>query len=81
MRSYLILKAKAERFALDPEIQGLLAELHADPQGAARWLGPYDRSRAQALQAHAFDRAALGARGLRYEKLDQLTMELLLGVR
>jgi xylose isomerase len=34
-----------------------------------------------ALKDHNFARAALGARGLPYERLDQLTVELLLGVR
>ena len=28
-----------------------------------------------------FDRVGLGERGLKYERLDQLTVELLLGVR
>jgi xylose isomerase len=32
MRTYLILKEKAERFNADPEIQGLLAEIHADDE-------------------------------------------------
>ena len=36
---------------------------------------------ADALKGHSFDRKALGARGLGYEKLDQLTIEVLLGVR
>jgi len=33
------------------------------------------------LLAHDFDRAALPAKGLAYERLDQLTMEILLGAR
>jgi xylose isomerase len=33
------------------------------------------------LKARTFDRVALGARGLSYERLDQLTVDLLLGVR
>jgi hypothetical protein len=36
--------------------------------------------KAAALQAATFDRAALGGRRLGYEWLDQLTVELLLGV-
>jgi xylose isomerase len=35
----------------------------------------------EALLAQNFDRVALAAKGLAYEKLDQLTMEVLLGVR
>jgi xylose isomerase len=33
------------------------------------------------LLAEQFDRGAISAKGLGYEKLDQLTMEVLLGVR
>ena len=33
------------------------------------------------LLGHAFDRARLSGRGLKYERLDQLTVEVLLGVR
>jgi xylose isomerase len=43
--------------------------------------GTYSAEKASALKAASFDRAALGARGLAYERLDQLTVELLLGVR
>ena len=34
-----------------------------------------------ALKAQAFDRAAISRRGLKYERLDQLVVELLLGAR
>ncbi|HYF62499.1 MAG TPA: xylose isomerase [Herpetosiphonaceae bacterium] len=81
MRTYLILKEKARRWNADAEIQALLAEINAGDGGAPDWSGGYSPDRAAALKAHAFDRAALGARGLPYERLDQLTVELLLGVR
>jgi xylose isomerase len=77
MRTYLILKEKARRWNADPEIQALLAEINAGDQGPV----VYSREHADTLKARAFDRAALGARGLAYERLDQLTIELLLGVR
>ena len=44
-------------------------------------MGAYSRATADALKGYAFDRKALGARGLMYERLDQLTVELILGVR
>ncbi|MFP4394474.1 MAG: xylose isomerase [Anaerolineales bacterium] len=81
MRTYLILKEKAARFNADDEIQALLAEINADRSDASRYLTPYSAEAATALKAHTFDRAAIAARGLGYEKLDQLTNELLLGVR
>jgi xylose isomerase len=43
--------------------------------------GLYKAEKATALKAHTFDRTALGARGMKYERLDPLTVELLLGVR
>lgn len=81
MRTYLILKEKAERFNGDPEIQALLAEINADEGAMAPYQGAYTAAKAAALKAHSFDRPALGARGLPYEHLDQLTVELLMGVR
>ena len=81
MRTYLILKEKAERFKADPEIQGLLAEIQADDGSMDEFKGAYTPERAAALKAFSFDRQALGARGMKYEKLDQLVNELLLGVR
>jgi xylose isomerase len=80
MRTYLILKEKARRFNADPEIQALLDEIRADEPGLAAWSN-YTREKADGLKALAFDRVALGKRGLHVERLDQLTIELLLGVR
>jgi xylose isomerase len=81
MRTYLILKEKAEQFAADAEIQGLLAEIHADDGSMDAFKGAYSPQKAAALKAYQFDRAALGRRGMKYERLDQLVNELLLGVR
>ena len=58
MRTYLILKEKARRFAEDAEIQGLLSQIHAQDAD----FEPYSRESAQALSARDFDRQALGAR-------------------
>lgn len=81
MRTYLILKEKAARFNADPEIQGLLKEINGDDGSLSYLKGGYSKETAARLRAEKFDRAALGARGFPYEKLDQLTIELLLGVR
>jgi xylose isomerase len=81
MRTYLILKDKAERFAADSEIQALLAEIRAQAAGYEYLTGGYSKATAQKLRGESFDRAAMGARDLPYERLDQLTVELLLGVR
>jgi xylose isomerase len=81
MRTYLILKEKAARWNADPEIQALLQEINHDDGSMAAFQGTYTAAKAAALKAHVFDRQALGRRGLMYERLDQLTVEVLLGVR
>src|SRR5262249_37358688 len=80
MRTYTLLKERAERWRADPEIQALVAELAAGDEPDWAGLG-YSAKRAEDLNRRTFDRAALGARGLAYERLDQLTMEILLGAR
>ncbi|MEZ5319345.1 MAG: xylose isomerase [Vicinamibacterales bacterium] len=80
MRTYLILKDKARQFDEDREIQALLTEIRAG-DGAEAPPSAYSRAAADALLARPFDRAAMAARRLPYERLDQLTIELLLGLR
>jgi xylose isomerase len=80
MRTYLILKEKAVRFNADPEIQGLLGELRS--RGAEKGLRiKFNKAHAEELKNKSFDLEAIRKQGYAYEKLDQLTMELLLGVR
>ncbi|MEN9934238.1 MAG: hypothetical protein RLZZ387_817 [Chloroflexota bacterium] len=81
MRTYLVLKEKARQFNADADIQGLLAEINADDGSTSQFTGAYSKEKASALKAASFDRNALGARGLAYEKLDQLVFDLLMGVR
>jgi xylose isomerase len=81
MRSYLILKEKAQRFNADAEIQGLLRQIRARDEGLEATMRAYSRENAKKLRDLSVDRPALGARGCGYEKLDQLTIEVLLGVR
>lgn len=81
MRTYLVLKEKAEQFNQDAEIQALLAEINASDPAMAPFEGRYSREKALALKAYTFDVPAMASRGLQYERLDQLTVDLLLGVR
>jgi xylose isomerase len=81
MRTYLVLKEKAAQFNADPQIQALLAEINADDGTMEPYLGAYSPARADALRAHQFDRQSISGRGLKYERLDQLTIDLLLGAR
>jgi xylose isomerase len=73
MRSYLILKEKVQRFNADKEIQDILKELNADSKAA---LPPHD----QLLKTN-FDLNQLSRKKLHHERLDQLTQEIILGVR
>jgi xylose isomerase len=81
MRTYLILKEKAAQFNQDAEIQALLAEINDTNHGLSGLSGKYSPEKAAAIKAQAFDRKAIAARGLKYERLDQLTVEVLMGVR
>jgi xylose isomerase len=75
MRTYLILKEKAARWNADPEIQALVRDIGAAADADTAAPAPSTPG------GVPFDRAALAAVRLPYERLDQLTMDLLLGVR
>ena len=73
MRTYLILKEKAKRWGNHAGIQAILAEI--EETNRSNGLGDFD-----SLLSQDFDRKALASKGLQYEKLDQLTMDILFGV-
>jgi xylose isomerase len=79
MRTYLILAEKVQKFNADAEIQGIINELNGGGDSMAA--AGFSKEAAQNLKAHNFDVMALTNRPLPYEKLDQLTVEVLLGVR
>ncbi|MFT3746485.1 MAG: xylose isomerase [Pyrinomonadaceae bacterium] len=72
MRTYLILKEKGKRWNNDAEIQAILAEIEETDKGT---LGSFE-----SLLATNFDRHELASKGLKYERLDQRTMDILFGV-
>ena len=81
MRTYLILKAKAEQWNGDAEIQQILSDVRSRGDGAHDTPFRYTAERAAALKVQPLDVAAMRRTGFGYERLDQLTMEILLGVR
>jgi len=81
IRTYLILKEKAEQWNQDKEIQALVSEIKSDKDGAASLLGAYSKERIANLRSARLDRVEIAKRGMAYERLDQLTMEVLMGVR
>src|SRR5882672_9324922 len=80
MRTYLILKEKAAQFNADQEIQSLLQEL-SFPNSGGPPAAKHSKQGAKVILDHQFDRPRLAAKKLQYERLDQLTMEVLFGVR
>ena len=80
MRTYNILKARAQAFDADPEVQDLIADPR-DPAIEPHLAGGYSKDRASSLRALKIDAKAVAERGLRYEKLDQIMTEYMLGVR
>lgn len=81
MRTYLILKEKARAFREDPEVQALLADYYREDPEARALLGPYTQERAQALKRAGLPLEAMRLRGYALERLDQIAVEHLLGVR
>jgi xylose isomerase len=81
MRTYLILKERAQRFSSDPQIQELLAQVNETSGETATYEQGYTRVAQREIMNTNFDRQSLGQKGYAYERLDQLVVELLLGVR
>jgi xylose isomerase len=73
MRNYLILKEKARQFSEDQEVQSLLAEIRGEEI--------ITNLSAEQIKNQKFDRTELTNKRLPYERLDQLTIDILLGVR
>lgn len=80
MRTYLILKDKTRRWNEDAEIRSLLSEIN-ESVGNTPSVEKFTQDHQAKLTAFAFDRQTLSQKRLPYERLDQLTMEILLGVR
>jgi xylose isomerase len=79
MRTYKILVARARAFDGDAEVRAILAAPR-EPEVEALLRG-YERGKVKRLRELPLDPTALGARGLGYERLDQLLVEHLLGAR
>jgi xylose isomerase len=81
MRTYLILKEKVEQFNADTEIQGLIQDLREDVDDLDNMRVNYSSDTAKTIRNLDLNVDDLHARPLRYERLDQLTNELLMGLR
>jgi xylose isomerase len=81
MRTYLILKDKAARWNADPEIKQIRDALRQRGGSGDAERVTFSADGAKRLKEEALDLPAIRAQGYGYERLDQLTMEVLLGVR
>ena len=72
MRTYLILKDKAEQWNNHEEIKSILAEIEETNKS-------YEIKDIDSLLSEEFDRSEIASKGLKYERLDQLTMDILFG--
>src|SRR5215204_838910 len=73
MRTYLILKEKAQQWNDNPEIGQILSEIKATD--SANGIGNFE-----SMLSTEYDRTAMASKGLKYERLDQLTMDVLFGI-
>jgi xylose isomerase len=80
MRTYLILKEKAQRWGSDREIQSILSEVSGNGSDGAQ-MGSYSKENASQLLNRVFNKDEILKKRLPYERLDQLTVDMLLGVR
>jgi xylose isomerase len=78
MRNYLILRDRVRAFRADPEVLAALSAARLDELAQAT-LAPGETL--TSLRGEAFDPDAAALRGLAFEKLDQLALDYLYGVR
>jgi xylose isomerase len=78
MRNYLILKERAAAFRADPDVAEALAATRVDQLRVPTLAAGESLDQ---LRGEEFDVEAAGARGFAVERLDQLAMDHLLGVR
>jgi xylose isomerase len=81
MRTYELLAEKAAKWNSDKEIQGLVSLINAQNTDLSKLTKKFSEANAKKLLAAPLDRVELAKARLPYEKLDQLTMEVLMGVR
>jgi len=81
IRTYQLLKQKVAKFNNDKEIQALINTIHHKDEKLDNLVANFSENSVKALKAIKFDRKKIAAKGLPYERLDQLAMEVIMGVR
>jgi xylose isomerase len=77
----MILKEKAARWNADAEIAALRKQIDVQDESLSKLTRQYSPQHAAKLLEAPLDRVELAKAPLPYEKLDQLTMEILMGTR
>ncbi len=80
MRTYRTLASKAKRFVDDPEIRDAVAQC-GGLELSEPTVGPFSPESGRALSIECFDPPALAQRRYRSQRLDQLVVDLVLGLR
>jgi xylose isomerase len=78
MHNYLVLRGRTRAFRFDPEVQAALVAARLD-ELAQTTLAPGETLRS--MRSETFDIEAAAARGMAFERLDQLALDFLYGVR
>jgi len=80
MRTYKMLAEKAKSFNEDSEVRDILKKNHTDNSGFSGILS-YSPSNVKKIESADIDPALLSKAGKRYEQLDQIAIEHIMGVR
>ncbi len=80
MRTYKILAEKTKTFNEDPEVKDILEKNHSDGKGFSGILN-YSSQNVKKIQSADIDPFVLSKIGTRYEKLDQIAIEHIMGTR
>jgi xylose isomerase len=78
MRNYLLLRTRTRAFRADPEVQAAQKAARLD-ELAQRTLG--DGETLASIRGESFDPDLAAERGLAFERLDQLALDYLFGIR
>ncbi|HVC42326.1 MAG TPA: xylose isomerase [Candidatus Saccharimonadales bacterium] len=78
MRNYLLLRSRTQAFRADPEVRAALVAARLD-ELAQTTLAPGETL--SSMRSQTFDVEAAAARGMAFERLDQLALDYLYGIR
>jgi xylose isomerase len=78
MRNYLLLRSRTQAFRSDPEVQAARVAARLD-ELAQTTLAPGETL--SSMRSQTFDTDAAAARGMAFERLDQLALDYLYGIR